>query len=132
MILPSMFGKSKPVEMKFSNRAEAFAYMLSYQLEKNTDPLEAAQKANEFADIFTRNMGLPLKSEPEPQGMDKYLCMVTKISDYIDEHPKVVEYAIPAVTFVAGLFTAKKVDQAENRSPEPVSREKIDFDKIPD
>lgn len=126
------FIKKPQAEMKFTTRAEAFAYMLSYQLEKNADPMEAARNANEFADIFATNMGIPLKTEPDPQGMDKYLCMVTKISDYIDAHPKVVEYAIPAVTFVAGLFTAKKVEQSENHPPIPPIREKIDFEQIPD
>ena len=70
--------------------------------------MEAAQKANEFADIFAKNMGIPLKIEPEPQGVDKYLSMATKIANYIEEHPKVVEYGVPALTFVAGLFTGKK------------------------
>lgn len=53
-------------------------------------------------------MGIPLKIEPEPQGVDKYLSMATKIANYIEEHPKVVEYGVPALTFVAGLFTGKK------------------------
>lgn len=105
--------------------------------EKHADPLEAAQKANEFADIFAKNMGIPLKIEPEPQGVDKYLSMATKIANYIEEHPKVVEYGVPALTFVAGLFTGKKVEQANDnmygqRPVPPQPQEEIDFDKIPD
>ena len=101
------------------------------------DTLEAAQKANEFADIFARNMGIPLKIEPEPQGVDKYLSMATKIANYIEEHPKVVEYGVPALTFVAGLFTGKKVEQVNDnmygqRSAPSQPQEEIDFDKIPD
>lgn len=97
----------------------------------------AAQKANEFADIFARNMGIPLKIEPEPQGVDKYLSMATKIANYIEEHPKVVEYGVPALTFVAGLFTGKKVEQVNDnmygqRSVPSQPQEEIDFDKIPD
>ena len=112
----SMFQSKKPqTELKFTTRAEAFSYMLMYMTEeKHADPLEAAQKANEFADIFAKNMGIPLKIEPEPQGVDKYLSMATKIANYIEEHPKVVEYGVPALTFVAGLFTGKKVEQAND------------------
>lgn len=121
--------------MKFSTRSEAFSYMLMYMIEeKHADPLEAAQKANEFADIFAQNMGIPLKQEPELKGVDKYLSMATKIANYIEEHPKVVEYGIPAVTFVAGLFTGKKVEQiADNDEPHSEHQhENIDFDNIPD
>ena len=103
--------------------------------EKHAEPLEAAQKANEFADIFARNMGIPLKIEPEPQGVDKYLSMATKIANYIEEHPKVVEYGVPALTFVAGLFTGKKVEQVNDnmygqRSVPSQPQEEIDFDKM--
>lgn len=56
----SIFYK-KPKELKFSTRAEAFNYMLSFLVEeKNVPPLDAAKQANEFAEIFATNMGLPL------------------------------------------------------------------------
>lgn len=131
----SMFQQKKQTELKFTTRSEAFSYMLMYMTEeKHADPLEAAKKANEFADIFSQNMGIPLKTEPEPKGVDKYLSMATKIADYIEEHPKVVEYGIPAITFVAGLFAGKKVEQAEQPtfSPPLQQKDNIDFDKIPD
>lgn len=78
--------------------------------------LSMKSQANEFAEIFATNMGIPLKVVPEPKGVDKYLSMAEKIGTYIEEHPKVVEYGIPALTFVAGLFTGKKVEQAEDNS----------------
>lgn len=129
--------KKTPPEMRFSTRAEAFSYMLVYMTEeRNADPLEAAQKANEFADIFAQNMGIPLKQEPELKGVDKYLSMATKIANYIEEHPKLVEYGIPAVTFVAGLFTGKKVEQAVDNNAPPAQPQqppqKIDFENIPE
>lgn len=136
----SMFQtKRSQQELKFSTRSEAFSYMLMYLVdEKHVEPLEAAQKANEFADIFSKNMGIPLKIEPEPQGVDKYLSMATKIANYIEEHPKVVEYGVPALTFVAGLFTGKKIEQNAEDNPYSGERanyqqtEDLDFDKIPD
>ena len=96
-----MLSKKTRPDMRFSTRAEAFSYMLVYMVEeRHADPLEAAQKANEFADIFATNMNLPLKTEPELKGVDKYLSMATKIANYIEAHPKLVEYGIPAVTFI--------------------------------
>lgn len=128
-----LFSPNKKPELKFTTRSEAFSYMLMYMTEeRRADPLEAALKANEFADIFAKNMGIPLKTEPEQKGVDKYLSMATKIADYIEEHPKVVEYGLPALTFVAGLFTGKKVEQAEQPQFTPHPKDNIDFDKIPD
>lgn len=130
-----MFPKKTPPELKFASRADAFSYMLVYMVEeKHADPLEAAKKANEFADIFAQNMGIPLKQEPELKGVDKYLSMATKIANYIEEHPKIVEYGIPAVTFVAGLFTGKKVEQitdGDNHDGQMPPHESIDFENIP-
>lgn len=114
-----LFDKSTnlPTHISFSTRSEAFTYMLNYLIsEKKMEPMEAAKQANEFAEIFATNMGIPLKVVPEPKGVDKYLSMAEKIGTYIEEHPKVVEYGIPALTFVAGLFTGKKVEQAEDNS----------------
>lgn len=132
----AIFQSNKPMpELHFNTRADAFNYMLLYLTsEKRTDPLDAAKQADEFADIFAKNMGLPLKTEPEPQGVDKYLSMATKIADYIEEHPKVVEYGVPALTFIAGLFTGKKVEQItdDGHNPPPPPREDIDFNNIPD
>lgn len=134
-----MFQQKKTQsELKFTTRAEAFSYMLMYMTEeKHADPLDAAQKANEFADIFASNMGIPIKIEPEQTGVDKYLSMATKIANYIEEHPKVIEYGVPALTFVAGLFTGKKVEQSTDNiynphPPTPQPKIDIDFDKIPD
>lgn len=130
-----MFTKKTQPELKFASRSDAFSYMLVYLTEeKHEDPLEAAKKANEFADIFAQNMGIPLKQEPEPKGVDKYLSMATKIANYIEEHPKIVEYGIPAVTFVAGLFTGKKVEQitdSDNHDGNTPPNESIDFENIP-
>lgn len=109
--------------------------MLSYLVdEKNVDPLEAAKQANEFAEIFAKNMGIPLVVEPEKKGIDKYLSMADKIGKYIQENPKVIEYGVPAITFIVGLFTGKKAEQFETREEtgHAVEHEPIDFESIPD
>lgn len=124
-----MSNKKEEVRMmSFGTRAEAFAYMLNYQLnEKKADPMEAAERANGFAEIFAQNMGIPTNMEPPPQGVDRVIRSVDKVMCYCEEHPKVVDYLVGAFTFAAGLITQKKLDEP------PVIREQhpaIDFDKI--
>lgn len=105
--------------MSFKSRSEAFDTMLRYLIEEeDLDPMEAAKKADEFADIFSKNMGIPNKVEPELKGIDKYLSTAEKIGNYIEKHPKVVEYGIPALTFLVGLVTGKKVESIENKHDE--------------
>lgn len=123
---------AKPQDLHFSSRADAFMYMLSRLVERGVDPMEAATRANEFAEIFAKNLGIPATIEPEPKGVDKYLSMATKVADYIEQHPKVVEYGVPAITFIAGLFTGKKVEQIAQQPSVHEQQPPIDFDKIPD
>ena len=128
-MFPMFTRKEETRTMTFSTRAEAFAYMLGYQLnEKKADPMEAAKKANEFADIFAKNMGIPTTVEPPPQGVDKVIKSVDKVMCYCEEHPKVVDYLVGAVTFAAGLITQKKVEG--NEPPPPPPQEPIDFENV--
>lgn len=123
------FRKTESAPLSFATRAEAFAYMLSYQLnEKHVEPMEAAKRANEFAEIFAQNMGIPTNVEPPDVGVEKVIKSVDKVMCYCEEHPKVVDYLVGAFTFAAGLFTQKAVNE-EPPTPKP-NFEPIDFDKI--
>lgn len=108
---------------RFSSRQDAFAYMLSIQLERGKEPMEAAKQADEFADIFAKNMGLP--EEPAKEGVDKYIAMVDKVACYCEQHPRALDFITGALTFVVGAFAGKKIEQASEPPKEP-----IDFDKI--
>lgn len=126
-----IFDKKKPIEVprSFASRADAFNFMLQYQLtEKKEEPLEAAQKANTFAEIFATNMGIPLVIEPPKEGIDKYISMADKLASWIERNPKVVEYGIPALTGLAGLVIGKRIEQVEDHHE--IKQEEIDFDKI--
>lgn len=123
-----MWGKEKQEQLPtFCTRGEAFAYMLQQQLAGGVEAMAAAQKADEFAEIFAKNMQLPEKVEPQPKGIDKVLTSIDKVSVWVDQHPKVVEMIIPTVTFIAGLFTAKA---AAPTPPPSQNNEPIDFDKV--
>ena len=129
-MFPMFNRKEETRAMTFYTRDEAFAYMLGYQLnEKKADPMEAAKKANEFADIFAKNMGIPTTVEPPAQGVDKVIKSVDKVMCYCEEHPKVVDYVVGAVTFAAGLITQKKMDSNQAHT-QPIAQEPIDFDNI--
>ncbi|MEG0560710.1 MAG: hypothetical protein RR513_09385 [Muribaculaceae bacterium] len=126
------FDKKKITEIRtdFTSRADAFAYMLSHLVEdKNTEPMEAAEKADKFADIFAKNLGLPEKIEIPKQGVDKYLSIAEKIGDYFDAHPKIIDIGIPIVTGLFGLFLGKKEQKVEDHDTEK-QQEPIDFDKL--
>lgn len=111
-------------DMQFTTRAEAFAYMLKYQLEeKRAEPMVAAEKANEFADIFAKNLGVP---DVPVKGVDKYMQMANKVVCYCEEHPKILEYAAGAATFLVGAIVGKKSEQNDEMPPQ----QSIDFDKI--
>lgn len=117
-------------DMQFSTRAEAFAYMLKWQLEeRKADPMEAAEKANQFADIFSANVGVPAKVEPEPKGIEKYMQMADKVVCYCEDHPRIVEYIAGAATFFAGLVVGNKGQQAPP-SPSHIQQEPIDFENV--
>lgn len=125
----ALFGKRDVGRLVFGSRAEAFAYMLTYQVEeKHAEPMEAAQKANEFADIYASNMGLPAKIELPKDGVEKYIQMAEKIGSYCEQHPRAIEFLTGAVTFAAGLFTGKTVEQTSQVTVIP--SEKIDFSEI--
>ena len=124
-----MWGREKQEQLPmFCTRGEAFAYMLQQQLSGGIEAMVAAKKADEFAEIFAKNMQLPEKVEPQPKGIDKVLMSIDKVSVWVDQHPKVVEMVIPTVTFIAGLFTAKVA--APTPPPTPPQNNPIDFDKV--
>jgi hypothetical protein len=122
-----MFGKKERIEVKFETRAEAFAYMLAYQVEQGVGPMEAAERADVFASIFAKNMGIPDKVEPKKEGIERYIHSIDKVVTYCDEHPKAVDMVVGVATFLVGTLTGKKAEQVADAAP---VAEPIDFDKI--
>lgn len=108
--------------------------MLAYLIEeKKREPMEAAKEANEFAEIFAVNMGLPTKIEPERKGYDKAVYYVKETVKLVKENPEIVNIVVPAVTFIAGLFTGKSTvannQQHEQPQVQP-NHEPINFDEV--
>lgn len=122
----SIFGKDEKLDLRFASRAEAFAFMLAFQMDKVKDPMTAAKLADEFADLYASNMGLPNRKEPPLEGVDRYLVSIDKVVAYCEGHPKVLDFVTGAVTFAAGTFFGKKIES----DSEPVKIEKIDVSKL--
>lgn len=117
--------------LQFTSRAEAYAYMLAYLIEeKQEEPLTAAHKANEFAELYAVNMGVPTTQEPQVNGIDKYLQMAEKVGNFCDSHPRATEILIGAVTFVAGVVAGKQVPAIAEPAPAPPPIEPIDFNNL--
>lgn len=122
----SIFPKAKAELPPMKTRADAFAYMLTEQLNGGAEPMEAAKRADEFASIFAKNMGLP--DQPLPEGVEKYLQMAEKAVDYCDRHPKVVEFVTGALTAAVGIFAGNKLakdDQPSAPPPPPINMEEL-------
>ena len=124
--------KKKSFETNFRSREEAFSAMLAYLIEEEKkNPMQAAKEANEFAEIFAINMGLPTKIEPERKGYDKIVYYVKETATLVKENPEIVNLLVPTVTFIAGLFTGKKVENNSQPASQPEEpKEPIDFDKV--
>lgn len=125
----ALFSKKEVQQPTFSSVADAFTYMLAYQMDKNEDPMVAATKANEFAEIYAKNMGLPQQIEPPANGVDKYIQMAEKVGNYCDKHPKAAELLVGAATFFAGIIAGKKIDNEVAPTPNLIA-EPIDFNNL--
>lgn len=121
----SIFPKTKTELPVMKTRADAFAYMLNSQLDDGTEPMEAAKRADEFASIFARNMGLPDKTA---EGIEKYLEMAEKTATFCDQHPQVVEFITGALTAAVGIFAGNKLakdDQPSAPTLPPINIEEL-------
>lgn len=133
-----MFNKKKTIGSEFTTRADAFNAMLALRLDEGDDPLEAAEKADRFADIYAKNNGVPERPEPERKGVDQLIFNVDKIVTYAESHPRIVEFLTGALTFGIGLFTGNKIGSAPQPGPaeqtqqeQQAQQEPIDFDNLP-
>lgn len=107
----------------FKSRAEAFDYMLVHCCEQGVDLLEAAKKAEAFANIVAKNRSLPAVPKTiVSQCMDT----LKQVSEIKKEHPDAWNLVSGLVGGVFGVLAGNKATEADE---EPLA-EPIDFDKI--
>lgn len=125
-----MFGEKKLPDLEFKTRAEAYKYILTYLVAKGKDPIEAATEADKFVELYSKNVGLVDDTIPQPKGIDKYISGAQKIGNFLQENPKLIELGVPLITFIAGLFTGKKVEECEKQEYESIQKEFINPENL--
>lgn len=111
----------------FKNRAEAFNYMFSELYENGADPLNAAERANSFADIVATNLGLPKEPEKPQSMVEKTITIVKQVAVVKKEYPEVWDLVVGAIGGLIGAFTGVKAAQPEEQEEE---RTPLDFENM--
>ena len=105
----------------FKSRAEAFNYMFAELYENGADPLNAAERANSFADIVATNLGLPAEPEKPQSMVEKTITIVKQVAVIKKDYPEVWDLVVGAIGgvigAVAGVKATEPADQEEERTP---------------
>lgn len=121
-----LFDNKIQIQAKFACSADAYVYILNYELEKGTELMKAAEKADLFTELYIKHTGIPKVIVPEPQGIDKTIIMIQKIIKVGKDNPEIIDILKGAAVFGAGMFTGKAVEDKREEDKE----EEIDFSHI--
>ena len=124
-----MFNNSKSDRKvpTFKNRAEAFNYMFAELYENGADPINAAERANSFADIIATNLGLPKEPEKPKNMVEKTITIVKEVAVIKKDYPEVWDLIIGAVGGVIGAVAGVKATEPTEQEEEKTH---IDFDNL--
>lgn len=111
----------------FKSRAEAFNYMFAELYENGADPLNAAERANSFADIVATNLGLPKEPEKPKSVVEKTITIVKQVAVIKKDYPEVWDLVVGAIGGVVGAVVGVKASQPEEPEEE---RSPLDFDNM--
>jgi hypothetical protein len=111
----------------FKNRAEAFNYMFAELYENGADPINAAERANSFADIVSTNLGLPNEPEKPKSVVEKTITIVKQVAVIKKDYPEVWDLVVGAIGGVVGAVVGVKASQPEEPEEE---RSPLDFDNM--
>lgn len=121
-----MFSKNKMEVPNFNSRSEAFDYMFTQMCDKGADLMDAADRANSFADIIAKNRSLP-DAPPAPKSVVEtgigYLKQIVVIKN---EYPEVWDLAAGAIGGLIGAFAGSKATQEEPQDDRPP----VNFDEL--
>lgn len=110
----------------FKSKADAFDYMFATLCEQGIDMMEAAKKAEQFANIVAKNRSLPdVPKNFVGQCMDVVKQVTTIKKDYPEAWDIISNLASGVFGAVIGTNAVKSEDE------EPLA-EPIDFDKLED
>ena len=121
-----MFDKNKIQVPNFNSRSEAFDYMFTRMCEKGADLMDAAERANSFADIIAKNKSLP-DAPAAPKGViETGLGYLKEIVVIKNEYPEVWDLAAGAIGGLIGAFAGAKTAQEDHHDDRPP----VNFDEI--
>lgn len=107
----------------FTSRAQAFDYMFASLCEKSIDIMEAAEKANAFADIVAKNRALP---DAPKNLVARCMDMLKEVSTIKKEYPEAWEIVGGVLSGVVGLVAgAKVVESEEEKKSDPIDFENL-------
>lgn len=114
-------SKSERKTPTFKSRAEAFNYMFAELYENGADPLNAAERANSFADIVATNLGLPAEPEKPQSMVEKTITIVKQVAVIKKDYPEVWDLVVGAIGgvigAVAGVKAVEPAEQEEEKTP---------------
>ena len=98
-------NKQVPV---FTSRAEAFDYMFAEMCDRGADLSDAAKRADEFADIISKNRALPSAPEKQKNVVEKCVVFLQQVSVIKKENPEIWNLATGALGGLIGAFAGAK------------------------
>lgn len=120
-------SKSERKTPTFKSRAEAFNYMFAELYENGADPLNAAERANSFADIVATNLGLPAEPEKPQSMVEKTITIVKQVAVIKKDYPEVWDLVVGAIGGVIGAVAGVKATEPEEQEEE---RTPLDFENM--
>ena len=115
----------------FSSRSEAFDFMLTDRLSKGDDYHEAAEKADKFADIITKNKKLPATPPKPKNGIEAAVGYVEQIVAVKRDHPEVWDLVVGGIGGLISGFAVLTGDKNRPAAPsEDIQMTQINFDEI--
>lgn len=107
----------------YKTRAEAFDHMFTTLCEQGMDIMEAAKKADEFAEIVAKNRALPAAPK---NAIGKCVDVLKEVSQVKKEYPEAWEIVGGILSGVVGLIAGTKVAESADDTPATP----LDFDNL--
>ena len=101
--------------------------MFAELYENGADPLNAAERANSFADIVATTLGLPAEPEKPQSLVEKTITIVKQVAVVKKDYPEVWDLIVGAIGGVIGAFAGVKA--TEQVEPEE-EKQPLDFENM--
>ncbi len=112
----------------FASRSDAFDFMFAERVRQGDDYALAAEKADKFADILTKNKKLPTTTPKPKTGIEAAVDYVEQIASIKTNHPEVWDLVVGGLGGLISGFITKGSNSSSNE--DDVKPAEIDFDNI--